>query len=403
MQLIYTIAVLVYARALRVASLFNPKAKKWVVGRENYFEKLPEIAASKVMWFHCASLGEFDMALPAMHLLKEKQPDCFLLVTFFSPSGMEHYQKRKNSVDLAIYLPIDTPRNARRFIQHFHPEKAFFVKYEFWSNYIFEAKNQHIQVFSLSCLFRKDQRFFKWYGSFFRKTLHAIDFFYTQDEASGLLLNSIGISNYICVGDTRYDRVIENKLLLEDNERISTFLMGEKAIILGSTWPKDELFLSPFILKNPKQKFILAPHTIDEKHIVSIEKLLLGRTSRYTEMGNNQVLLLNTIGHLASAYAYGKIAYVGGGFTGKLHNILEPSVFGLPVLFGPKFKKFPEASRFIEHGTGFTISTAEAFEKTIALIEINLDEISTRTAELVVKNTGASKKILSHLDTNFKL
>ena len=403
MHLLYTIAVLAYASALRVASLFHPKAKKWVLGRENYFKKLPKINASKVIWFHCASLGEFDMALPAMHLLKEKQPDCFLLVTFFSPSGMEYYQKRKNSVDLAIYLPIDTPINAKRFIQHFHPEKAFFVKYEFWSNYIFEAKKQHIQVFSLSCLFRKDQRFFKWYGSFFRKTLHAIDFFYTQDEASGLLLKSIGISNYICVGDTRYDRVIENKLLLENNERISTFLMGEKAIILGSTWPKDELFLTPFILKNPQQKFILAPHTIDEKHIVSIEKLLHGRTSRYTETGNNQVLLLNTIGHLASAYAYGKIAYVGGGFTGKLHNILEPSVFGLPVLFGPKFKKFPEASRFIEHGTGFTISTAEAFKKTIALIEINLDEISARTAELVVKNTGASKKILSHLETNFKL
>jgi len=403
MHLLYTIAVLAYASALRVASLFHPKAKKWVLGRENYFKKLPKINASKVIWFHCASLGEFDMALPAMHLLKEKQPDCFLLVTFFSPSGMEYYQKRKNSVDLAIYLPIDTPRNAKRFIQHFHPEKAFFVKYEFWSNYIFEAKKQHIQVFSLSCLFRKDQRFFKWYGSFFRKTLHAIDFFYTQDEASGLLLKSIGISNYICVGDTRYDRVIENKLLLENNERISTFLMGEKAIILGSTWPKDELFLIPFILKNPQQKFILAPHTINEKHIVSIEKLLHGRTSRYTETGNNQVLLLNTIGHLASAYAYGKIAYVGGGFTGKLHNILEPSVFGLPVLFGPKFKKFPEASRFIEHGTGFTISTVEAFKKTIALIEINLDEISARTAELVVKNTGASKKILSHLETNFKL
>lgn len=403
MHLLYTIAVLAYASTLRIASLFHPKAKKWVLGRENYFKKLPKINASKLIWFHCASLGEFDMALPAMQLLKEKQPDCFLLVTFFSPSGMEHYQKRKNSVDLAIYLPIDTPRNARRFIQHFQPKRAFFVKYEFWSNYIFEAKKQHIQVFSLSCLFRKDQRFFKWYGSFFRKTLHAIDFFYTQDEASGLLLKSIGISNYICVGDTRYDRVIENKLLLENNERISTFLMGEKAIILGSTWPKDELFLTPFILKNPQQKFILAPHTVNEKHIVSIEKFLLGKTSRYTETGNNQVLLLNTIGHLASAYAYGKIAYVGGGFTGKLHNILEPSVFGLPVLFGPKFKKFPEASRFIEHGTGFTISTAEAFEKTIALIEINLDEISARTAELVVKNTGASKKILSHLETNFKL
>lgn len=403
MHFLYTIAVLVYARALGVASLFHPKAKKWVVGRANYFEKLPEIKASKVIWFHCASLGEFDMALPLMHLLKEKQPNCFLLVTFFSPSGMEHYQKRKNSVDLAIYLPIDTPRNAKRFIQHFKPEKVFFVKYEFWSNYIFEAKKQHIQVFSLSCLFRKNQHFFKWYGSFFRKTLHAIDFFYTQDELSCLLLNNIGISNSICVGDTRYDRVIENKLLLEKNERISTFLMGEKAFILGSTWPKDEKFLAPFILKNPEQKFILAPHSIDEKHIASIEKLLPGRTSRYTETGNNQVLLLNTIGHLASAYAYGKIAYVGGGFTGKLHNILEPSVFGLPVLFGPKFKKFPEATQFIEHGIGFNINTAEDFEKTIAVIKKNLNEIAAITADLVIQNTGASKKIFSHLEANFKL
>jgi 3-deoxy-D-manno-octulosonic-acid transferase len=179
--------------------------------------------------------------------------------------------------------------------------------------------------------------------------------------------------------------------------------MGEKAIILGSTWPKDELFITPFILKNPDQKFILAPHTIDEKHIASIEKLLHGRTSRYTDKGNNQVLILNTIGHLASAYAYGKIAYVGGGFTGKLHNILEPSVFGLPVLFGPKFKKFPEAKQFIENGIGFTISNSEEFEKTIAAIEKNLDEISGKTADLVLQNTGASKKILSHLEANFIL
>ena len=403
MHLLYNIAVLIYGCALRVASLFHPKAKKWVVGRANYFEKLPEIEASNVIWFHCASLGEFDMALPLMNLLKEKHANCYLLVTFFSPSGMEHYQKRKNSVDLAIYLPIDTPKNARRFIQHFHPEKAFFVKYEFWSNYIFEAKKQHIQVFSLSCLFRENQRFFSWYGSFFRKTLHAIDFFYTQDEASNILLTSIGIRNFICVGDTRYDRVIENKLLLEKNERISNFLMGEKAIILGSTWPKDEILLAPFILKNPKQKFILAPHAIDEKHIVSIEKILYGRTSRYTDGKNNQVLLLNTIGHLASAYSYGKIAYIGGGFTGKLHNILEPSVFGLPVLFGPKFKKFPEAKQFIENKIGFTISTSEEFESTTTAIEQDLVEISARTADLVIQNTGASKKIVSHLEANFKL
>lgn len=403
MHILYNIGIKMYEFAIRTSAYFNPKAKAWVEGRKDYFDHLPKVPEKKVIWFHCASLGEFDMALPVMNLLKEKHPDIFLLVSFFSPSGMEHYNKRKHSVDLAVYLPSDTPSNAKRFIAHFKPEKVFFVKYEFWSNYIFEAKSKSVQVFSLCSIFREDHRFFKWYGGFFRKTLKQIDFFYTQNETSSLLLADIGICNFRISGDTRYDRVIDNKTQLVANPRIQHFLASEKAIILGSTWPEDEEVLAPYILNNPSQKFILAPHSIDEKHILAIEKLLTGKTVRYTETETNnaQVMILNTIGHLASAYSYGKIAYVGGGFSGNLHNILEPAVFGLPVIFGPKFKRFPEASQFIHLGIGFSMEDTLGFEKAMQEIENNLIAISAKTEATVAKNAGASKKIVDHLEKNF--
>jgi 3-deoxy-D-manno-octulosonic-acid transferase len=403
MHFVYNIAILFYALVLKTAAFFNPKAKAWVEGRRNYFRKLPSLSGKKIIWFHCASLGEFDMALPVMNLMKERNPDVFLLVSFFSSSGMQHYQKRKHLVDLAVYLPIDTPANAKKFIAHFKPEKVFFVKYEFWSNFIFEAKKQDVQVFSLCSLFRADHRFFKWYGGFFRKTLKQIDFFFSQNENSAFLLSSIGINNFIISGDTRFDRVIENKQLLQKNERLEEFMQGEKAVIIGSSWPKDEAIILPFIKKNPKQKFIIAPHTIDESHLMEIESQLKGKTHRYTQANNlsKQVLILNTIGHLASAYSYGKIAYVGGGFSGNLHNILEPSVFGLPVIFGPKFKRFPEAGTFIQNGIGFSVNTAEEFEKTINNIEQNLEHLSKRAIQEVMQNTGASLKIINHLELVF--
>lgn len=405
MHILYNIGIKLYEVALHIAANFNPKAKTWVKGREEYFNKLPTVPDKKVIWFHCASLGEFDMALPVMNNLKEKHPSLFILVSFFSPSGMEHYHKRIHSVDLAVYLPSDSPKNARQFIAHFKPEKAFFVKYEFWSNYIFEAKKQHVQVFSLCSIFRDDHRFFKWYGGFFRETLRQIDFFYTQNERSSLLLADIGITNFKTSGDTRFDRVIENKKQLVPNDKIEAFLQGEKAIILGSTWPKDEEMLIPFILKNPHLKFILAPHNIDEEHIVLIEKQLTGKTLRYTDEINldSNILILNTIGNLSNAYSYGKIAYIGGGFSGNLHNILEPAVFGLPVIFGPKFKRFPEASMFIHAGIGFTVNNLSEFESTFGNIQNNLAELSDKTAAIVIKNTGASMKIITHLESNFNI
>lgn len=405
MHFLYNSGIQLYELAIRTAALFNPKAKNWIDGRKDYFEHLPKIPIDqKVIWFHCASLGEFDMALPVMNLIKERHPSIFLLVTFFSPSGIEHYNKRKHQVDLAVYLPSDKPSNAEKFIKHFHPDKVFFVKYEFWSNYIFEAKKQNVQVFSLCSIFREDHRFFKWYGGFFRKTLKEVDFFYTQNETSTLLLADIGITNFMTSGDTRFDRVIENKKSLESNPRIEAFLKDEKAFIIGSSWPEDETIVIPYILQNPNKKFIIAPHNIDEAHVSSIETKLSNLTERFTENnGGKNVLILNTIGHLASAYSYGEIAYVGGGFSGNLHNILEPAVFGLPVLFGPKFKRFPEASQFIHLGIGFSVKTSEEFTSALNEIYKNLPAISEKTSTTVTKNTGASVKILDHLEQHYGL
>jgi 3-deoxy-D-manno-octulosonic-acid transferase len=402
MHFLYNSGIRLYELAIKTAAAFDPKARKWVDGRRDYFAHLPEIPDKKVIWFHCASLGEFDMALPVMNLLKERHPGLFILVSFFSPSGMEHYQKRKHKVDLAVYLPSDTPENARRFMKHFHPDKVFFVKYEFWSNYILVAKEQNVQVFSLCSLFRDDHRFFKWYGGFFRETLRQVDFFYMQNEVSTLLLADIEITNFKTTGDTRFDRVIENKQHLEANPRIEGFLKGEKAIIIGSSWPEDEDILIPFILKNPDRKFILAPHNVDNQHVNEIVKKLSGRAILYTDSKTDgHVLILNTIGHLASAYSYGEIAYVGGGFSGNLHNILEPAVFGLPVIFGPKFKRFPEATQFIHLGIGFTVKDSDEFERSFNHISENLNELSKRTADFVEKNSGASVKILDHVEQVF--
>lgn len=402
MHFLYNSGIRLYELALRAAATVNPKAKKWVDGRKDYFKKLPEVPPKKVIWFHCASLGEFDMALPVMNLLKLRHPDLFILVSFFSPSGMEHYHKRKHSVDLAVYLPSDTEDNARRFIAHFHPDKVFFVKYEFWSNYISEAKKRNVQVFSLCSIFRDDHRFFKWYGGFFRETLKEIDFFYTQNEVSTLLLADVGITNFKTTGDTRFDRVIENKQQLEPNPRIESFLKGEKAVIIGSSWPEDEELVLPFILQHPDRKFIIAPHNVDDQHIEDISGKLSGRVVLFTDTNNDgHVMILNTIGHLASAYAYGEIAYVGGGFSGNLHNILEPAVFGLPVIFGPKFKRFPEAAQFIHQGIGFSVKDPKEFEHAFDTISNDLPALSKKTAEFVEKNRGASVKILDHVEQDF--
>ena len=397
MHLLYNIGVGAYGIAIRIASLFVPKAKKWISGRKNWTNSLPETGNKEVIWFHCASLGEFDQGLPLMNQIKSNQPDIFLLVTFFSPSGFEHYQKREHTADFVSYLPLDTPSNARKFMQHFSPRKSFFVKYEFWGNYILTAKKSGSEIYNVSGIFRPNQRFFKWHGGFFRKILKQFDHFFVQNESSKKLLNSIDVNNVTITGDSRFDRVIENREKAKDNEIIQTFKGQDELLIVGSSWPADESILIPWINES-KGKILIAPHQVDDKHVEQIASGISRSVGRYSALTADSeldfdILILDTIGHLASAYKYGTIAYVGGGFSGSLHNILEPAVFGLPVIFGPKHTRFPEAQAFIDGGFGFSVESTSQFQNAFDSVMSDLGSISSKEQVFVESNAGASEKI----------
>jgi len=403
MHFLYNIGIFFYGIAIRIASLFNAKAKDWIVGRQNLFKNLPDVTGKEVIWFHCASLGEFDQGLPLMAKIKEESPSAYLLVTFFSPSGMNFQHKRDHKADHVMYLPLDTPKNARKFIQHFQPSKIIFVKYEFWSNLIFAAKKSGSKLYNISGLFREDHRFFKWYGGFFRKTLEQFDWFFVQNEQSKKLLNSVNIDQVSISGDSRFDRVLENKTQAQENSIIAGFKNSEPLFIVGSSWPEDEKVLAPWINKH-EGKVLIAPHNVDESNVKAI-LTNIPNAVRYTEaegndLSENKVLILDTIGQLSNAYSYGDIAYIGGGFSGNLHNILEPAVFGLPVIFGPKHSRFPEAQQFIELGIGFSVSTTEEFERAYQKIQERHAEISSTTTDFVEKNKGAAEKIWKHLTAN---
>ena len=404
MHALYNIAIALYSFAIRIATLFNQKAKDWVNGRANFWSKLPDVQNKKVIWFHCASLGEFDQGLPLMKLIKEEDPELYLLVTFFSPSGFNHYHKRQHSIDFACYLPSDSVKNAQKFVAHFRPAQSFFVKYEFWSNYIYALKNAGSKIYSISTLLRPKHRFFKWYGGFFRKTLKQFDYFFVQNESTKDLLQSIEIKNVLVTGDTRFDRVIEHKNSLQQNEVISNFVGSSKNVfICGSTWSVDEEMLMDEINSSRFEKVIIAPHQIGSEHVKSISSAInrpffcISEYYDIQKIQSSEVLILDSIGQLSSAYAYAQIAYIGGGFTGKLHNILEPAVFGLPVFFGPKHSRFPEASAFIEEGFGFEVSNKNELPKLLDSIIEHRETLSLKAIEHVAKNAGASKKIFLSL------
>jgi 3-deoxy-D-manno-octulosonic-acid transferase len=396
----YSLSIRILFLVFWLAQFFNPKAKKWIIGRQNWRKNLPKNDSNKeIIWFHCASLGEFDQGLPLMNKIRAEKPEIFILLTFFSPSGFENYHKRQHPADFVTYLPLDTKSNARDFISHFRPKEFYIVKYEFWCNFIFEAKNQGVKIYSICAIFRENQRFFKWYGIIFRKAIHCFDHIFVQNDESHDLLKKINFSNVTKVGDMRFDRVLENKSGLVKDEIIEYFLNGgEKAFILGSSWTIDEQFLKEEIDKLlSKQKIIIAPHDISSRHIVEIEKMFASNTilfSEFKEKYNNQsILIIDCIGKLSNAYSYGSFAYIGGGFTGKLHNILEPAVFGLPVIFGPKFTKFPEAQQFIDAGIGFTVSNKEELPSAIDFIQKNLPLLKVKAENFVENNKGVVNKI----------
>ncbi|MGB0914867.1 MAG: 3-deoxy-D-manno-octulosonic acid transferase, partial [Crocinitomicaceae bacterium] len=284
------------------------------------------------------------------------------------------------------------------------PSQSYFVKYEFWSNYIFQAKTANSRLFNISGIFRENHRFFKWYGGFFRKTLNSFDWFFVQNESSKNLLNSINIENVTISGDSRYDKVIDNKNKVTGDSILDHFCQGERVFIIGSSWPADEKNLLD-LLNKTSLKAIIAPHNVDIGHVNNIANKLTCTSVKYTEYdldvkNNAQVLILDTIGQLSNAYSYGKIAYVGGGFSGSLHNILEPAVFGLPVIFGPKHKRFPEAQAFIDNNFAFSIENQKDIENALTQIESDIESHQKRAVEFVEQNTGASQKIFDRITSN---
>ena len=407
MHALYNFAIRLYGIAIFIFSFFNRKAKSWIEGRKNWRQQIENLPQN-VIWFHCASLGEFDQGLPVMKEMKLIYPNHFLLVTFFSPSGMEHYHKRNHCVDLAIYLPLDTPQNAIDFLKLTRPKIGVFVKYEFWVNYILEAKKQNIKIVSIATILRRNQIYFKAYGSFFRNMLRSIDYFFVQNDATKILLNSIQIENVAVVGDTRFDNVLANKrnfeMKLENSLNkpnvFNDFLKGQKAMIFGSSWQPEESILAESLSFLNNEKIILAPHDVSESNVARLVKKFGNNAIRYTQFENyNQqsILILDTIGHLSAAYYFGKIAFVGGGFSGKLHNILEPAVFGLPVFFGPKHAKFPEAANFIEEGFAFHVESATEFRERLNFVSENEKAISKKASDFIEKQKGAAERIVNDL------
>jgi 3-deoxy-D-manno-octulosonic-acid transferase len=411
MNIIYTSLIYLYLFAIRVASLFNPKAKLWIEGRKNIFEKLQtqlltansELSApkSKLIWFHCASLGEFEQGRPVMEMIKKEQPETKILLTFFSPSG---YEIRKNyaGADYIFYLPMDTPSSAKKFIEIVKPEIAIFVKYEFWFNYLNELKKEHVPIYLICGIFREEHYFFKNYGAWFRNQLNAFTHFYLQDESSLSSLNSIGYHNGTVAGDTRFDRVFEISKNVKQIDIVKQFVADKKVIIAGSTWQEDIKIISGFSFKAGDYKLIIAPHEIDETNIQStIQQFNNSTIIRYSQANEQNiktadVLIIDNIGMLSSLYQYGTIAFIGGGFGKNIHNILEPATFGLPIIFGPKYHNFIEAKELIQLGGAFSISSSEEFKKTVDLLS-KLDALkkaSSTSKNYVLSNVGATDKIL---------
>jgi 3-deoxy-D-manno-octulosonic-acid transferase len=406
----YNLGIWVYYLGIWVASFFNKKAKLWVAGREAILSKINAQVTDdqQIIWFHCASLGEFEQGRPLIEKIKNHFPKYKILLTFFSPSG---YEIRKNYAlaDYIFYLPIDTSQNAQKFLEIVQPEIAFFVKYEFWFNYLQQLNQQRIPTYLISSVFRKDQIFFQSYGSFFKKMLFFFDHIFVQNEKSKSILLENRVSKVSIAGDTRVDRVLEIQKNKKSFGEISAFKGTAEMLIGGSTWPPDEDILIEWIhaQKDFRWKFIIAPHDISENHIIEIEKKLKVNSIRFSQANafNSvaaKVLIIDNIGMLSSLYQYGKIVMIGGGFGGGIHNTLEPIAFGLPVIFGKKYQKFEEANRLVETGGGFSISNYHEFNHVMENLEQEdfYNNASTKAKKYILDGQGATEKIFNFIFQN---
>ncbi len=412
MSLLYNLIIHFYNFLIRLSSLFNPKAKLWIAGRKNIFERIrQEIPdGENTAWFHCASLGEFEQGRPVIEQFKKLYPKLKIVLTFFSPSG---YKIRKNykEADYIFYLPIDTPKNVRKFITLTKPVIAIFIKYEFWFNYLNYLNKMNIPVLVISSIFRPEQRFFKWYGGWFRKMLGNISYFFVQNQQSANLLKSINLNNFTVSGDTRFDRVYELAQKSKKFALIEKFAGGAEIFLAGSTWPPDEEIIKSLIERGINNlKFIFAPHEVHNDRINSLQNNLGNNVLRFSEANEKnisgaKILIIDNIGILSHLYQYAKIAYIGGGFGVGIHNILEAATFGKPVIFGPNYKKFQEARELINSGGAFSINRRDEFLDIVLQLIDNKDfykNSSDVCKKYIEAKRGATGQILSRIGQEFR-
>jgi 3-deoxy-D-manno-octulosonic-acid transferase len=411
MHFLYNLTILFTQFLLKIIALFSPKMKLFVDGRKDVFTILEQKIAAKdqTIWFHAASLGEYEQGLPVIEKIKEKYPTHKIVVTFFSPSG---YEVRKNNTvaDATVYLPLDTPKNAKRFLEVVHPELVFFIKYEFWINYLDQLQKQNIPTYLISGIFREKQLFFKWYGGFYRKALDTFTYFFVQNENSRKLITSLGKTNVSISGDTRFDRVVA--ILEKDNtlDFIAQFKNNKTTIVIGSSWPKDEALLIEYINSSTENvKFIIAPHNIKTEQIKNLQNSITKKTVLFSEKENKdlsqfEVFIVDTIGILTRIYSYGDIAYVGGGFGNPgVHNLLEPATFGIPIIIGPNYNHFDEATQLVNLKGCISIQNSGDLKQIVTRLIQDKDlrlKKGSICSTFVQKNKGATNQILSQITAN---
>lgn len=406
MEILYSLIVRAYSGLIRLAAAFgNKKAILWCEGRKNQWETLkPENIEDQWIWMHVSSLGEFEQGLPVIERMKEKYPQYKILLTFFSPSGYE-VKKDFPLADKVAYMPIDTKGNAKRLVENFNMKAAFFVKYEFWFNYFKVLQDNDIPLFYISTILRPGQYFFKPWGSWFRSQLRNVKYYFAQNEETADLLNSIGIDNVTVTGDTRFDRVFSIAQKAQRFPDVEKFIGDRKCIIAGSSWPSDERLLYPFIEKMPDDYcFIMVPHDISDTHVQQIESQLKDY-QLYTKLNpdvKSKVLVINTIGMLSKIYRYARFAYIGAGFYDGIHNIQEAIVFGVPVVFGPKYHDFEEAVDLVELKGAFVINNQNELDKIFDKFisdENFYQDASNVCNDYVSKKIGATDMIMRVLES----
>ena len=408
MHSLYNFSTFIASKLILLSPLFSPKMSLFVKGRKSVIDTIKSTLkkGDKTIWFHCASLGEYEQGVPIIKKTKEEFPDHKIIVSFFSPSGFE-VKKNDKLADCTVYLPLDTPKNAKNFIDLLQPSVAIFIKYEFWPNYLFELKKKNIPTILVSGLFRKDQVFFKFYGGFMRKTLNSFSHFFVQDQLSKSLLEQIKFEGVTVSGDTRFDRVNDQLSMNNELDFMPLFKQDLFCLLCGSTWPEDESILIHHINNfSNNTKFIIAPHEVTKKRVENIKKKLKVKTVLYSEIGTTnisdcQVLIIDTIGLLTKIYNYANVAYIGGGMgeTG-LHNILEAATFGVPIIIGENYTNFPEAKKLKKLNGLFSVATPQEFIDIFNQLKTDApfcEKTGLISKNFILNNRGATDIILNYL------